>query len=145
MRSRILQSQTSNMEEEPNEAGHMSYEVLNLAKNEDNTYTVTLEFVFEECMSLPEGTDKIYLAEQWCARFTPYGATEYFEGLSDIIEEEWIEPRVLQFKMKPHDNMSYSEIKQELRPENLYDGPYECLDAEEYFWCVPKSFLTGVM
>lgn len=125
----------------------MSYEVLNLAKNEDNTYTVTLQFVFEEYMNLSEGTDKVYIAEQWCSRFTPYAATEYFEGWSDIIEEDWIEPRVLQFKMRPHDNMSYEEIKRELRPENLYDGPYEAVDTEEeYFWYVPKSFLlTGVM
>ena len=40
------------MGDEINEAGHMSYEVINLAKNEDNTYTVTLEFVFEECMNM---------------------------------------------------------------------------------------------
>ena len=123
----------------------MSYEVLNLAKDGE-TYIVTLQFVFEEYMNLSEGTDKVYIAEQWCSRFTPYAATEYFEGWSDIIEEDWIEPRVLQFKMRPHDNMTYEEIKQELRLENLYDGPYEAVDAEDYFWVVPKSFLlAGVM
>lgn len=134
------------------EAGVMDYRQneIEVIDNGFNNYTVTLKFSFVES----EETDNVLkttpeeIAERWCQKWSPAEPAEDFSYVVNVLTAEWKEPTTLKMTIETDDiygdPADQETVVKFFEDNSLEDGPYEATGTYDYFWIVPRIFVSAL-